>query len=344
MKTVILVAILSALVFVDQALAQEPASASTPAVSGQGGLTEYRVGPGDVLSIRVSGVREFDQSLRVSNSGRVRVPFVGIMYTAGMTTTELEREIAQKIRDFELVNEPQVRVQVEQYRAWPVHVVGEVTTPGQFVITGEMYVLDLIAKAGGLANSADEIGILYRRGASRPSVTARLTAGPPPDDVPPPPVSEAPPTGPPSDAQVIPINLDDLREGKRPELNIRLQGGDVLYVPRRKGRNIFIIGDVRVPGAYALPRHGTISAAQAVIYAGGTLVTAKNSAAFLMRHDENGVRQAIPIDFIEIIKGKKPDIPVQEDDIIFVPLSPTKQIAVQLLNQIPRLIQQLVIF
>ena len=87
-----------------------------------------------------------------------------------------------------------------------------------------------------------------------------------------------------------------------------------------------------------------MTAAQAVIYAGGTLVTAKNSAGFLMRHDENGVRQAIPIDFIAILKGKKPDIPVQADDIIFIPMSAGKTIAVSLLNQIPRLIQQLVIF
>ena len=38
------------------------------------GSYDYRIGPGDVLSIRVSGVREFDQSIRVSNSGRIRVP------------------------------------------------------------------------------------------------------------------------------------------------------------------------------------------------------------------------------------------------------------------------------
>jgi hypothetical protein len=87
-----------------------------------------------------------------------------------------------------------------------------------------------------------------------------------------------------------------------------------------------------------------VTAAQAVIYAGGTLMTAKNGAGFLMRHDENGVRQAIPIDFIEIVKGEKPDIPVQPDDIIFIPNSAIKTIGVSLLTQIPRLIQQLVIF
>jgi polysaccharide export outer membrane protein len=297
-----------------------------------------------MLSIQVTSVREFNQSIRVSNSGRIRVPYVGIVFAAGMSTTELEREIAQKIREHELVNEPMVRVEVNQYLARPVHIVGAVTTPGQFVITGEMYLLDLISRAGGLAGNADGTGMLYRRGVVRPSVTARISAGPPPADTAPPKPAEAPSPDSSSDSQVIPIDLDALREGERPDLNIPLQGGDVLYVPRRLGQNIYIIGDVKVPGAYVLPRRGTVTAAQAVIYAGGTLMTAKNGAGFLMRHDENGVRQAIPIDFIEIVKGEKPDIPVQPDDIIFIPNSAIKTIGVSLLTQIPRLIQQLVIF
>jgi polysaccharide export outer membrane protein len=339
-RILILVVIASALTFPGRAQAQQPASPPAPVPVDQSGIGDYEIGPGDVLSIRVTGVREFDQNIRVSNSGRIRVPYVGVVFAAGMTALDLEREIAVKIRDHELVNEPIVRVQVDQHRARPVHIVGEVTTPGQFVITGEMYLLDLITRAGGLTAGADMTGILYRRGAARPAVTARLVADPPSADA----AIPEPPPDTPSEAQVIPINLDELRAGKQPEMNLRLEGGDVLYVPRRLGRNIYIIGDVRAPGAYTLPRRGQVTAAQAVIYAGGTLLTAKNGAGFLMRHDENGVRQAIPIDFIAIIKGKKPDIPVQADDIIFIPMSAGKTIAVSLLNQIPRLIQQLVIF
>jgi hypothetical protein len=63
-----------------------------------------------------------------------------------------------------------------------------------------------------------------------------------------------------------------------------------------------------------------------------------------MRHSENGEREAIPIDFIAIIKGEKPDIPVKAGDIIFIPMSAGKTIGVTLLTSIPRLIQQLVIF
>lgn len=315
---------------------------------------DYQVGPGDVLSIRVSGVREFDQTIRVSNSGRIRVPYVGIVYAAGRTTAEMEREIAEKIRDHELVNEPLVRVNVDQHRAQPVHIVGEVTVPGQFMITGEMYLLDLITRAGGLNATADEVALLYRRGTSRPEVTAKIGVSAEetePAEAPAsaPVVGEgasspAPPAEAPRDAQIISVNLDQLRDGSRPELNLQLQGGDVLYVPRRQGKTFYIIGDVRNPGAYIMPRRSGVSAAQAIVYAGGPLMTAKNSSGFLMRHDEQGVRQAFPIDFTAIIKGKKPDIPLQADDIIFIPTSAVKTIGVGMLNLVPRLLQQFIIF
>ncbi|MGE0461423.1 MAG: polysaccharide biosynthesis/export family protein [Vicinamibacterales bacterium] len=342
-KTLRLVLVISALICPGRALAQEPpAVAATPDVA-LAGVADYEIGPGDVLSISVSGFREFEQSIRVSNSGRIRVPYVGIMFAAGMTAIQLEREIAQQIRDHELVNEPMVRVQVDQHRARPVHVVGEVTTPGQFVITGEMYLLDLVSRAGGLTAGADGTGILYRRGVTRPSVTARIATASAPLDAPAPP-TDTPEKEPTSEAQLIPINLDDLRSGKRPDLNIPLEGGDVLYVPRRQGQTMYIIGDVNVPGAYTLPRHGIVTATQAITYAGGPLATAKSKAGFLVRHDANGVRQAIPIDFNAIIRGKKPDVTIQADDIIYIPSSAFKTVGVGLLNQVARLIQQFVIF
>jgi polysaccharide export outer membrane protein len=351
------------------ALAQQPPASAVPSPVGDTGRADYQVGPGDLLSIRVTGVREFDHPSRVANSGRIRVPYVGIMFVAGMTTLEIEREIARQITEHELVNEPAVRVQVDQFRARPAYIVGEVVTPGQFVISNEMYVLDLIARAGGLAATADATAILYRGVAERPSVTARFVTGPAEPDAAPAPGSPEPTAAPaapdptpaapdatpaaapdsPSgegqgEAKVIPINLNELRDGTRPELNMALQGGDILFVPRRKGRTFFIIGDVRAPGAYMMPQRGAVSASQAIIYAGGPLMTAKNRSGFLMRHDETGKPQAIPIDFLAIVKGKKPDIVIQDEDIIFIPNSAAKTVGVGLLLLMPRLLQQFLIF
>jgi polysaccharide export outer membrane protein len=332
--------------FVVMALALAVA-APVAARSAAAQVLDYQLGPGDVLSIHVTGVREFQQTSRVSNSGRIRVPYVGIMFVSGQTALQLEREIARKIKEHQLVNEPTVRIQVEQHRAQPAYAIGEVNNPGQFVITSELYLLDLISKAGGLLPAAADEGFLYRRNSPQPEIQTRLILSSSPVAT----TGEAPvttlPTLPrPADDsdEVMKIDFKALREGTKPELNVRLEGGDILYVPRRIPDSIYIIGDVRVPGAYTLPRRGEVTAAQAVIYAGGPLATAKMGNSFLMRHDENGERQAIPVNFADIIAGKQPDIPVKANDIIFIPNSAVKSIGVGLLNLVPRLIQQFLIF
>jgi polysaccharide export outer membrane protein len=125
---------------------------------------------------------------------------------------------------------------------------------------------------------------------------------------------------------------------------MKLRGGDVLVVPRRKPMNVYVIGDVLGPGIYALPRWTQVTASQAMIYAGGPLPTASLGNSFVMRHDSNGERQAIPINFKEVLAGREPDFPIKADDIIFVPNSPVKTVTTGLLNMIPRLIQQWLIF
>jgi polysaccharide export outer membrane protein len=300
------------------------------------------VGPGDLLSIYVSGVTAFDQSTRISNSGRIHVPYVGIILVAGLTTVEMEVEIARLIEERELIKVPAVRVRVEDARAQPVYVIGAVSLPGQFVITTEMYLLDLLGKAGGLQPAADAKAFVYRQTITQPHVDVRLvdwTTVPP---VEPPEAMSA--KHKPLQPETIEIDLEALSAGSRPELNLRLQSGDVLYVPTRRARNFFVVGDVITPGTYTLPRYGTITAAQALIYAGGPMPTAKTSKGFIMRHDEKGERQTLEFDFREILQGKEPDIVVQTDDIIFIPTSNVRTIGIGLLNLMPRLLQQFLIF
>jgi polysaccharide export outer membrane protein len=331
-----------------QELAKDAGPSTAPVRAPQGLSSEYQLGPGDLVSIRVSGLREFEHSTRLSNSGRIRVPYVGVMMAAGMTALEVEREVARLIKDHELINEPSVRVYVEQHRAQPTYAIGEVDTPGQFVITGEMYLLDLISRAGGLMATADSTGFLYRRNSQNPRVQTRILGA---DATAADSATPGSPAQAPSEAEakskaeeVIQIDFNALREGTKPEMNVRLQGGDILYVPRRTPENFFVIGDVKVPGAYTLPRRSKISAAQAIIYAGGPLPTAKSGKGFLMRHDEAGIRQARPVDFAGILKGEEPDFTIEPNDIIFIPKGALQTIGIGLLNLMPLLVQQFAIF
>jgi polysaccharide biosynthesis/export protein len=336
------------------AQAQEPAKTEPQATSLEQ-YPEYGVGPGDVLSLHVFGLKELDQSLKVSNSGKINVPHVGVLPVAGMTVAQIEDELSKKLRDLQLVVDPWVRVQVTEYNAQPVFIVGEVTTPGQFMISGEMRLLDAITKAGGFSSGAGLEGYLIRRqgfsrsivqasvafdpaksaAAAAPAATTATGAGTPAPGA----------TAAAADSQRTVINIRDLKEGRRSDLNVRLQGGDVFYVPRRIQKNIYVVGEVLFPGSYGLPQfYDHLTAGKAVAYAGGILKTAKSGKGFIMRRDATGAAQEIPFDFIAITKGEKPDIPIRPDDMIYVPRSVARTIGIAMLTLFAHLTQQFMIF
>ena len=275
---------------------------------------EYRIGPGDRLTIGVSGLNEIGQSTRVSNTGKIHVRYLGILKIAGMTSAELESTISRLLRERGLVNNAWVNVRIDQYRAQPVYVLGEVMAPGQFVNKDEMYLVDLITLSGGFNEVATPVGYLYRR--------TDAVAGTPAGEVP---TDEA-----------IAIDFAALNEGSRPELNLKLRGGDVLYVPQRRKDYYFVVGDVGMPGHYEMAVGASVfPLTQAVAKAGGPLRTAKMSAGVLVRFDPNGVREELEVDFKAILEGRRPDLPVRPNDIIFIPGSTAKTLGYGLLGALP---------
>jgi polysaccharide biosynthesis/export protein len=138
--------------------AQEAPSDPAPATDA-----EYRIGPGDLLALSVLGAPELDVRARVSNSGRIHVPFVGVIHVADLSVRELEADLGKRLRESGLIQQPWVSVRINQYRAQPVYILGEVMMPGQFIMKEEMRVADLIIKAIGLATTAGPVGYLYRR-------------------------------------------------------------------------------------------------------------------------------------------------------------------------------------
>ena len=117
--------------------------------------------------------------------------------------------------------------------------------PGQFVIKKEMYLTDLIALAQGFNEVASPVGYLYRRHPDAGNLPAGEAQ---PDDA-------------------IAIDFKALNEGRNPELNYRLRGGDVLHVPQAPKRNFYVVGDVRRAGAFKIDGDNLL-ASQALSLAG----------------------------------------------------------------------------
>lgn len=280
---------------------------------------DYRIGPGDSLSISVFGHYEFNQTIRVSNSGKIHVPYLGVLKVIGMTASRLQAEIARQLVQLDLIKEPNVQVGIEEYRAHTVYILGEVIMPGQFLITNDMYLMDLLSLSQGFNDVASPVGYLYR--------TAMDTPGSNSNDA----KRES------STDEAIEIDFKQLYDGTNQELNVKLRGGDVLYVPQRRQTYFFVVGDVRLAGAFEIQFNQQLLATQAIAKAGGPNKTAKMSKGMLVRYNQNGGRQEQPVDFKAILEGKKPDFQVLPKDIIFIPGSSAKTLAYGLMGIIPRI-------
>ena len=296
------------------------------------GPPDYLVGPGDTLSIKVFGVPALAQTVRVSNSGKIHVAQVGIVTVDGLNAREIGTLITEQLQAAGLLLEPSVLVEIDQYRAHPVYILGEVNQPGQYVLTGRRwFITDLIGNAEGLGNMAHPIAYLYRLKASAPG-----EGGAPSGE-----------TGGFATEDVVQIDLLALAQGKAPALNLELRGGDILYVRQAVPEYFYVVGDVSRPGVFEYSygqREGTgvLRLSMAIASAGGPARTAKQSEGLLVRAGDSGVTEQIRFDLGAVLRGEQPDFAVRANDIIFLPGSNMKTIAYGLTGLLPMLATQAV--
>ncbi|NWG13820.1 MAG: polysaccharide biosynthesis/export family protein [Acidobacteria bacterium] len=275
---------------------------------------DYRVGAGDTLEIEVVEHPELSQTLKVSSSGKINLLPVGEIHVEDLTANELETRIAAILEQKDLLRRPEVLVYVRDYQAKRVYLSGEFVRPGEFIMSQHLTVSDAIFLAGGLGLYPDRYGYLHRR----------LSKGDPPG---PPSASiierpEVPREG----TEIVKIDLQPLQEGRTPEPDPPLRGGDYLIVPRRQVEFYFVLGEVLRPLNYPLPDGQPLFISRAISSAGGPTPTAKMSNGLLIRTDKQGKRQEIKIDYAAVLSGRQKDFEVQPNDIIFIPGSKIRTI------------------
>jgi polysaccharide export outer membrane protein len=261
---------------------------------------EYRLGPGDLIEIGVFGVEEFRHTIRVNASGVVKLPLLDAVTASGLTPAELEQRLTSLLED-DVIKNPQVSVFVKEYRSQPVYVLGSVRSPGQYQITLQMRIVDAISLAGGLAPNADDEAVIQR------------------------------PSGD-GGEQVINVDLKALLENADLQRNIVVKGGDVIHIKERITQTIYVIGEVNRSGALVKDPRQELRLSQVIAWAGGPTKTARLSKGILVRYMEDGRREQLPVDFGQILRGKKEDFFVRANDVIFVPGSRIKDLGQTLLN------------
>jgi len=135
--------------------------------------------------------------------------------------------------------------------------------------------------------------------------------------------------------EAIPINLDEVYSGVRPDLNLRLRGGDMLYCPERRREFFYVLGDVNRPGALEIVGSEEVRASRAISMAGGPTRTARTKRAVLIRYGASGVREEFAVDFRRMVRGRGSDVVVRPNDVIVIPGSNAKTLGYGLLGAIP---------
>jgi polysaccharide export outer membrane protein len=210
---------------------------------------DYRLGAGDLIRIVVFDHDELSVDTRISQTGNITFPLVGLVPVAGLTTRDAELLLARRLTEGGFVKQAEVSVLVEEFQSQKVSVMGQVAKPGQYPLDSSKKVLDLLAMAGGVLNdTAADDATLVR-----------------------------------ADGKRIVIDLQKLFDGD-PAVNYGVQDGDTVFVAHAP--QFYIYGQVQHPGQYRLMRNTTIS--QAISIGGGLMPRGTQRGALVKRVDSSG--------------------------------------------------------
>jgi len=265
----------------------------------------YLLGPGDQLEISAPELTELaNKQIRVDGEGNIEVPLGGRVHVAGLTAQKTEEELNKVLSKY--IRHPQVVVSVAEVRSQPVSVLGAVNTPGVHQVQGHKTLLEMLALAGGIRPDAGYSIRITRESdwGCIPLPNAQLDAS--------------------GRFSVAELNLKKIMEAKNPEENIQIFPHDVISVP--KAEMVYVIGEVKRSGGFVLGEHQSMSVLQALSLAEGLNSTADTRHARILRLDRNAdQRVEMAVDVKGILSGKGRDVPLQGDDILFVPGSTGKK-------------------
>jgi polysaccharide export outer membrane protein len=242
---------------------------------------DYMVGSLDVLAVTVFGEPDLSRRYTVASDGTFDFPLIGRVKAGGLTLRQIEDALATRLSDGFLVN-PQVSVEIAEYRSKGVFIMGEVRAPGSYPIKGNMSLIEVLALAGPTAAASSEVVVVHPD-------PERTEGGPLLPDT--------------AGAVSVRVNIRDLQGGMLSQ-NVALQDGDTIFVP--KAETFFVTGHVRSPGSYVY--EPGITVLQAIALAGG----------LSDRGSRRGMKILRVIDGRQVEIGVKDTDPVKPGDTLVV--------------------------
>jgi polysaccharide export outer membrane protein len=261
----------------------QPNATASQVPAGVEDLGSLRLSAGDLLEISVYNVPELSTKARIGSSGDVYPPLIDYVHVGDLTVEEAQALIQKRLEDGGFVRGAHVTIFIDESASQGVTILGDVMKPGIYPALGNRKLYDLISAAGGFAATAGRKVSIIRQHSQSGPITVEL-----------------------------PRNLaDDLQD------NIDIMPGDTITVPRAP--IIYVVGDVGHPAGF-LVDNGSLTVLQALALAGGTNRTAKIGGARIIRKGPTGMTETrVPLK--KMLEAKSPDLNLQADDILFVPLS-----------------------
>ncbi len=265
----------------------------------------YLIGPGDVLSLNVWGRPEVSApQMIVGPDGIVTIPRIGFIQVNGRTRDDLAEEIKTKLMNF--YSHPEISLSIIEYKNNKAFVLGRVENPGVVTFPGQGTLLEALSIAGGYSTEAEDT-YLTKCAIIRGNNT------------------------------IIWIDLNDLLQNGNMALNARIINNDVIFIPESQSELVYVMGEVRIPGAYNMTGHLTVL--DSLMLAGGTTDDADTITLYLIRKgtDKNGIVKEINLKAIIESGDFSTNYIMEDDDILYVSEKPISQFNYVLENIFPSL-------
>jgi polysaccharide export outer membrane protein len=248
-------------------------------------MADAPVGARDVLDIRVLEDPTVSNSHAVvSEDGQILLNVLERVQVAGLTAPEIEARL-KALLEANYLAKATVSVQVVEYASKPISVIGAVVRPGRISATGSTTLIQAITQAGGL--TAGHGRELYVLRTGRNGLTEQVS-----------------------------VDIEQLMVNGNPDLNIPLAPNDLINVPADAPITIYIMGEVMKPGKAQFRSSQTPTLLQAIADAGGPTDRASRTA--IIKRLENGKQQSFKINNRDIIRGKKTDVVLKDNDTVWV--------------------------
>jgi protein involved in polysaccharide export with SLBB domain len=267
-----------------------------------GAAHSYKLRADDEIEIAVHRPGSFDAQLvrkfTVPTDGEISFSPIGKVDVVGKSVFEVEAEITRRLKEMNYLKEPNVGCIVTKYAQRTASVIGALQSSIQLPVHQELRILDVLSRVGAFGAEGVDLAHVEIRRTGDGGATFRFD-----------------------------VNVDDVYSGQDESQNVIVREGDIIKIPRLGGASspetacVYALGHLAKPGCVRIPKSRSAFTLVKLISVCGDFTDFGNrSKVRLIRQGAKGPEITI-YDFDEIIEGKRPDVELKDEDVVFVPES-----------------------